>query len=274
MLESKVRVLLIEDTASDALLVKRALAKSELPELEVCHVTDLKSGLDALSSEAFDVVLSDLGLPDSTGTRTISKLRAVNADTPIIVLTGLDAFELIIESIKLGAQDYFVKSRVNTDELIEKMLDMVVHHHLLSDGPFAKAAPLRAGGRVIRLLVLEDNEADFVLTVRKLSAVKLVRFEIVHANTLKAALGLLPEVDIVLSDLSVSDSRGIETLHQLRSKAPNTPIIILSGSDEGYLASSVRESGAQEYLAKDEVNGFLLGQALLRHVKESVAKVD
>jgi DNA-binding response OmpR family regulator len=124
MQENKIRVLLVEDTLSDARLLERMLSKSKVPVFEVTHVTDLGSASTALSDgKTFDAVLLDLGLPDSIGATTVSRLRANHADIPIVVLTAVEVPQTILDAIKMGAQDYFVKSRLDADELMRKIID-------------------------------------------------------------------------------------------------------------------------------------------------------
>jgi DNA-binding response OmpR family regulator len=131
MPENKIRVLLVEDTFSDAQLLERMLSKSKVPAFEVTHVTDLANASRALAEGAFEVVLLDLGLPDSIGATTVSKLRTKSSEIPIIVLTAVQVPQTILDAIKMGAQDYFVKSRLDADELMHKIIDAVLWRQAL-----------------------------------------------------------------------------------------------------------------------------------------------
>ncbi len=70
------------------------------------------------------------------------------------------------------------------------------------------------------------------------------------------------EIDIVLSDLSVPDSHGLETFQRLHARAPHVPIIVLSGLNDTTLALNAVHQGAQDYLIKGEVDGQLLARAM------------
>jgi DNA-binding response OmpR family regulator len=273
MPENKIRVLLVEDTFSDAQLLERMLAKSKVPVFEVTHVTDLITASKELAAKAFDVVLLDLGLPDSIGATTVSRLRAKNSEIPIVVLTAVQVPQTILDAIKLGAQDYFVKSRLDADELMHKIIDAVLWRQALFGGPFADAAAHRTAGKVVRLLVVEDSEADVTLLRKMLASVKLVRFEILHAPTLDAAIKLLrSEVDIVLLDLNLPDSNGLQTLRSLRSEAGDIPIVLLTIQDSRDLAVTALEQGAQDYLLKGRADGSSIGQSLLRQLKKTTVE--
>ena len=119
MTSDPIRVLLIEDNPGDAGLIRRMLKTATDPELEMQHVTAFPAGLEHLRSGSVDVLLLDLGLPGSTGFQTIAKALAVAPGVPVIVLTGTDATQTILECIKAGAKDYFVKARIDRDRLIE-----------------------------------------------------------------------------------------------------------------------------------------------------------
>jgi PAS domain S-box-containing protein len=103
-----IRVLLIEDNASDAAIVRRFLAESATPfAVEVAGL--LAEGLDRLGAGAVDVVLLELLLPDSRGLAALSAVQARAPGVPVIVFTGLDNADTAIEALQQGAQDYLVK---------------------------------------------------------------------------------------------------------------------------------------------------------------------
>jgi DNA-binding response OmpR family regulator len=85
--EPTLRVLLIEDDPNDAELVRACLAEATRAGAEIVHAATLAEGLRALQSQAFDVTVLDLDLPDSSGFDTLEKLGAA-ARSPIIVVTG------------------------------------------------------------------------------------------------------------------------------------------------------------------------------------------
>src|SRR5438067_314480 len=109
MAEETIRVLLIEDVPADALLIRRMLGASGNPRFDVDHAENLHEALELLKSRRYDVLLLDLGLPDSRGIQTISKTIAAAPDVPIIVLTVVDVPQTILDAIRIGVGDYIVK---------------------------------------------------------------------------------------------------------------------------------------------------------------------
>ncbi len=113
-----IKVLLIEDNPGDAHLVRRYLRKELGGEIDLEHANRVALGLDRLSADPVDLVLLDLNLPDSRGLETFERVHAGFPDVPKIVMSGQDDREQAIEAVRLGAQDYLVKGRVDTDLLV------------------------------------------------------------------------------------------------------------------------------------------------------------
>ena len=126
-------VLLIEDNPGDARLVDELLhgghdllhrldVDGSGPErVAVQHELNLSAGLAYLDANEVDVILLDLGLPDSEGLRTLATALDETRFTPIIVLTGLDDRDRGIEAIKRGAHDYLVKDDVTGELLVHSI---------------------------------------------------------------------------------------------------------------------------------------------------------
>ena len=88
------KVLLVEDNPGDAHLIERLLTKSSTTKHALDAVDHLNAGIERCDQGRVDVVLLDLGLPDSQGFATVATMRAAVPHVPIIVLTGLDDLEV------------------------------------------------------------------------------------------------------------------------------------------------------------------------------------
>ena len=110
-------VLLVEDNPGDAHLIQRLLTKSSATKHALETVDRLNAGIERCGHGSVDVVLLDLGLPDSQGFATVATMRAAVPHVPIIVLTGLNDLELAVHAVREGAQDYLVKDMVTADTL-------------------------------------------------------------------------------------------------------------------------------------------------------------
>ena len=118
-----IKVLLVEDDAVDRKSVQRLLAKRSKPvEFTVESAESLSVAVEHLGSREFDIVLLDLGLPDSDGIETIRKVSIVNPRIPIVVLTGLDDEETSLLAMKNGAADYLFKGQQLENILVKTLL--------------------------------------------------------------------------------------------------------------------------------------------------------
>ncbi|KAA1258725.1 Response regulator PleD [Rubripirellula obstinata] len=110
--QSPIRVLLIEDRAQDAEFIEMMLKRSPEITVTVQQATTLSKAVDACHVMSFDVMLLDLGLPDSPGVEAVTTLRTHAPEIPIVVLTGDDRDQTAIQAINAGAQDYLPKQHV------------------------------------------------------------------------------------------------------------------------------------------------------------------
>lgn len=115
-----IKVLLVEDNAGDALLLRETLADTAA-EIAWSHDQKLADALGRLEKEKFDVVLLDLSLPDSHGIETFRKIQHRAPDAPVVMLTGLDDETVAVEAMQQGAQDYLVKGGTDGHALLRSM---------------------------------------------------------------------------------------------------------------------------------------------------------
>ena len=108
---SRVKVLLLEDSPSDAALVKESLAEGGLGQFEFTHVETLAEAMKQARQTGFDVALLDLTLPDSSGRETFLRARAQAPALPIVVMTGIDDEAIGLEAVRHGIQDYLIKGQ-------------------------------------------------------------------------------------------------------------------------------------------------------------------
>jgi len=122
MTQQELKVLLIEDNPGDAFLIKFYLGESTSPIFHVSHSEDVKGGLELLSKGDFDIILSDMNLPDSFGVETIKSILTKYPGNLVIVLTGLTDEEVGLETVRYGAQDFLVKGKFDGKVLISSVM--------------------------------------------------------------------------------------------------------------------------------------------------------
>jgi len=106
-----IKVLLVEDSPSDAQLLQFHLSMCSSAQFDVTHVERLDEALARLRSQPFDVVLLDLSLPDSMGHNTFLRIQQQAPSMAVVVLSGTSDEILGIEAVQHGMQDYLVKGQ-------------------------------------------------------------------------------------------------------------------------------------------------------------------
>lgn len=116
----------------------------------------------------------------------------------------------------------------------------------------------------LQILLIEDNPGDALLVREMLAEVDPESFTVHRAESLLEGLDRFAQhgADVILLDLSLPDSHGLETFTTMQTQAPGTPIVLLTGNDDDSMAISAVHSGAQDYLVKDRLTGDSLVRAL------------
>ena len=109
--------------------------------------------------------------------------------------------------------------------------------------------------KVIKILLIEDNAGDVRLILEMLKEINIPLESLLVLSNLKEAFEIdVPGADIslVLLDLTLPDSDGVQTVSEVRKKFPNSVIVILTGMSDEHIALSALREGAQDYLIKGE----------------------
>lgn len=142
-------ILLVEDNQADAALI-RAMVGQVAGVAETIHVRSLAEAIKYLHDDcAFDLVLLDLGLPDSQGLETLIQLLGdEQCGVPVVVLTGLDDEENALAAIRNGAQDYLVKGRIDA-QLLARTISYARERHQLRAALERSMARMRLAASVM-----------------------------------------------------------------------------------------------------------------------------
>lgn len=135
-MKAPLRVLLIEDSESDARLIRELLASEErlpMPEFALEHVSTLSEGLVSVSAFPPAVMLLDLSLPDSERLNTFRVIHFRAPSIPVVVMTVLEDQDMAISAVGEGAQDYLVKGQVSGHQLTQALRYAMERQRLLLD---------------------------------------------------------------------------------------------------------------------------------------------
>jgi DNA-binding NtrC family response regulator len=262
-------ILVVDDEAVFRSLVVRQLNGAGYNTMEAAD------GIEAISifaerSRDISAVLLDLVMPNSSGSDTLAMLRYYSPALPVVITSGYSANEARL--IRQTERDVgFLEKPFSKDQLTAE-LSRVLGKKSRHSGPLhqaARAQPPVTTKRTIRVLLLEDNEDDQELVRIMLSRAKDVNFDLETVSTLQEAIDRLTtsRYDAVLVDLTLPDSRDVDTIRNLHLRVPEMPLIALTGQDDMPTELAALAIGAQDYLIKGQDDVRMLTRAI-RHAME------
>jgi PAS domain S-box-containing protein len=116
----------------------------------------------------------------------------------------------------------------------------------------------------VRVLIVEDDSEDVMLIREMLAEAKGGRFVAESCARISEALTLLEsgDFDVILLDLNLPDSRGLDTISSVHERNPSVPLVVLTGQADPTLGVQAVQAGAQDYLVKGRVNADLLERSM------------
>ena len=178
------RLLLVEDSAGDARLIRELITEGSARGIELAHVATMREAERHLELGAVDVVVLDLGLPDAQGLEAVRRAHSAAPRVPVVVVTGLDNEALAVEALKAGAEDFLVKGQIETRSLQRALLH-AVERRALREALVEEEAESAIAARLFRTLV--ENLPD---VISRLNAD--LRF-LYMSPSVQAITGLRPE---------------------------------------------------------------------------------
>ncbi len=125
--------------------------------------------------------------------------------------------------------------------------------------------------KIIKILHVEDDIDHAMLISKLIKEIKNVHYELTHVQQLDAAFVELhnENYDIILLDLFLPDEQGVDTVARVCERAPDIPVVVISGTDDETMAIKALQKGAEEYLVKGKVKSHSLSRilryAIMRH---------
>ncbi len=137
------QVLLVEDNAGDARLLREMFSTEKAGSFELTHLLRMSEAMIHLAKGGVDVLLLDMGLPDAHGLDTVRQAHAAAPNIPLIVLTGLDDEALAAEAMKEGAQDYLIKGQIENRALPRALRHAIDRHRMQTETDLIRAQQLQ-----------------------------------------------------------------------------------------------------------------------------------
>ena len=132
-----------------------------------------------------------------------------------------------------------------------------------------------ANEKIIRIILVEDNPGDAIIIQEMLKEIYDNQFDLHRFQRVDEGLKHLNEdFDIMLLDLNLPDSQGIETFNTMNNHAPELPIIILTGLIDEELAINIVSEGALDYLVKGQIDKQLLSRSIKYSIERKHIEID
>jgi serine phosphatase RsbU (regulator of sigma subunit) len=128
-------------------------------------------------------------------------------------------------------------------------------------GPLLERVQMADGAEQVRVLLIEDDDGDAFL-VQELLSEAGTSVSVQRARVLADARKLLADAECVLLDLGLPDSQGLDGLRWLLKQAPQAAVVVLTGVADEYLGEEAVRAGAQDYLVKGDVSGYMLHRVI------------
>ena len=118
--------------------------------------------------------------------------------------------------------------------------------------------------KIINILYVEDEIDHAILIGKFIKEIKNVHYEMTRVQQLDEALLELDteRYDIVILDLSLPDKQGVDTITTVCERAPNIPVVVMTGMKDESMAVRALQRGAEEYLVNGEMNSHALSRVL------------
>jgi diguanylate cyclase (GGDEF)-like protein/PAS domain S-box-containing protein len=248
-----VKVLYLEDNPVDAELTRYALDFGEqrfFIDVE-CQIAGAFERLER--DPSYDLVLSDLNLPDGSGLDLLTRVHELRLPIPVVILTGTGDQDAAVMALKAGADDYIVKCPGYLQRLPDALETTVTRFR----------ANLFRLPRFLRVLYAEDNGFDADLTRRHLAQhAPHIRMDIVHRGeevlTRLAATGSgATAYDVLMLDYSLPGVDALEIVKELHDvRGMDLPVVLVTGQGSEDVASGAMRLGVSDYLIKHP--GYLI----------------
>ncbi len=262
-------ILLVEDNPVDVMVAQDALTEAKM--CNKLHVAeDGEEALDFLyrrgkyvDAPRPDLILLDLNLPKKSGTEVLAEIKQDPSllHIPVVILTSSEADKDVLASYSLHA-NCFITKPVDMEQFTEVIKSIEDFWFTIVKLPVSEETVINKA--TLKILVVEDNPVDVLWVESRLEEAKSARFEITHVESLEEAEQTLgkQKFELILLDLGLPDSQGIETFFRIRSSASDIPIVVLTGLYDEAVAIEAVSNGAQDYICKDRWNAQLIVRSI------------
>lgn len=253
-----VRILFVDDSPDMRTIFKRSMRKTGL----LIDVADgPKCALEMAAKTDYPVIVTDLQMPGMNGLELVDRLWATNKKASFVLVTGIAELNLPTDLPSARA----ISSMVRKPWLPEQVHEALIHAMQLYQRRSEAIDSLEACKETFDVLLVEDDDIKSQELMRMLQQEHgRTQFRCTRVRRLGAGIRALKadEHDLVLTDLSLPDARGLDAVAGIRRAAPSLAIVVVSEEVDEDLAVQAVRAGAQDYLVRSEVTAAALHRTL------------
>ncbi len=256
--EPRIRMLLVDDEMEFLEAVTPALVRRGFA-LTLAENGD--TALKLMPHSTFDVAVLDVRMPGISGVDLFYKIKTLDPDLPVIILTGHPTFPDAFQTSRDGAFEYLIKP-CDVERLARIAQLAAKHGALLRAGSQRDSRPPVAGARV--LIAGQDGEYRASLTAELESR----GLDVATADSADDALGLAEgfSFDVALIDVPVGGLEGARLVRCFKDNRPELEVIVLASHPSAQQALDILRSGAFAFLSRPES-----GSTLWRWITDAIA---
>lgn len=241
------KILYLEDNKLDIELTRREFARIA-PDIEMVVVNNVQAAQKMVTDgggNGFDVVLTDMHLPDGDGLNFMEWIRENNLPYAVVLITGHGDEEMAVAALKSGADDYIAKTPGYISRL-PTVLESAMHRF---------KAEIARKTRTLNILYVEHNASDIDLTRRHLARYSPhLHLDVLYTSQEVIKLFGDPaarhKYDVLLLDHRLQGLNAIEVMKELQSYKLKIPIILVTGHGDEEVAVQALKLGAADYVVK------------------------
>lgn len=273
----RIDILLVEDNPAHARLMRDVLQKSAVSN-RVSVVQDGEKAMDFLHRAGSyadaprpDLIILDLNLPRKDGREVLAEIKEDRAfrQIPVVILTTSEEADDIKRSYGSRANCYLTKPFEIADYYAA--LEAIERFWLATASLPSREADKMTETKPKHILLIEDHPGQAFLIRDMLKRFEEMRFDVEIADRLTTGVKRVERggVDLVVLDLGLPDSSGVETVRALHEKCPGVPVLVVTNQDPHGTAPEAIYSGAGDYLVKWSLTPETLGRAIARRLQRA-----
>jgi len=278
------RVLVIDDDPALLQALPEAV-RIRMAGVTVDTADSAAAALDCIAARDYDAIITDIKMPGMDGVALLAEIRRRRPDTPILMITG-HGHGLAIQTLRGGAYD-FVQKPIDRDYFVASLRRAIQAHALsrrVKDRELAlrrctaelEEIAARLGGEQPRVLIVDDDPA----LLQALPQALRLRMGGVKVDTAESGAAALDQIalqdyDAIVTDIKMPGIDGLALLAEIRTRRPETPILMITGHGEYELSVRALRSGAYDFIQKPiDRDHFVasLDRAIQAHVQSRRVK--